>query len=96
MADDPLDVIEAERKTLRAAFAKATTAADKQAIQDKIDDLADLQEKFILDQFQSEAAKVQALSDTLNGIIRELRGHIDSFFLDDLKKIGTKNGLLPK
>lgn len=95
MPDDPLDVIASERETLRAAFKKATTDADKQAIQNKINDLADLQEKVILGQFQDEAAVVSALTDSLNKIIQDLRGHIDSFFLDDLKKIGARNDLAP-
>jgi hypothetical protein len=95
MVDDPLDVIAAAREDLRAAFQKATTDQEKLRIQGQINDLADLQEKTILDQFQNEAEKIKALSDTLNGIIQKLRGHIDSFFLDDLKKIVQRNGLLP-
>ncbi len=96
MADDPLDIIAAERETLRKAFKKATKDEDKQAIQAQIDDLADLQEKVVLEGFQNEAAKIQAMSDGLNTIVQELRGHIDSMFLDDLKKIGTKIGQLAK
>jgi Domain of unknown function (DUF1906) len=92
--DKQLDVIAAERATLANALNQATNDSDKQKILDQLGDLQDLQNQIIFGAFMSEAAVVAALTSNLNDMITELRGHIDSLFLDQLINIGKKNGLL--
>jgi hypothetical protein len=95
MADDPLDVIAAERTTLSNALAQANNDADKQKILGKLGDLQDLQNQIIFDQFESEAALIAAMTASLQAIITDLQGHINNLFLDQLTNIGTQNDLLP-
>lgn len=96
MASDPLEIIQDLEDPLREAYKKATTDADRQKIMEKLQALSDLDLQITLEQFETEIAKLQAITDTLKAIIAELQGHIDNLFMDQLAQVGQQNGLLPQ
>lgn len=96
MASDPLEIIQGLEDPLREAYKKATTDDARQKIVEKLQALSDLDLKITLDQFETEIAKLQAITDTLKTIIAELQGHIDNLFMDQLTQVGQQNGLLPQ
>lgn len=90
-----LDAIGEQRDTLADALDKATDDGARQTIRDQLSALEDVRLQLISDAFDSEAAAIAALSDNLNAMLAKLRGHIDSFYFDELIDIGKKYGLLP-
>lgn len=95
MPSDPLEIIQDLEDPLRHAYKKATTDDDRQKIIEKLQALSDLDLKITLDQFETEIAKLQAITDALKAIITDLQGRIDDLFMDQLTQIGQQNGLLP-
>lgn len=88
MASDPLEIIQDLEDPLREALKKATTDADRQRIEQQLQSLSDLDLAITENNFNSETAKLQAITDTLKTIITELRGHIDNLLLDQLAQTG--------
>ncbi|QOZ77449.1 hypothetical protein XH83_19535 [Bradyrhizobium sp. CCBAU 53351] len=96
MASTPLEIIQDLEESLRQAYKKATTDEDRQKIVEKLQALSDLDLRITLEEFETEIAKLQAITDTLKAIITELQGHIDNLFMDQLAQVGKENGLLPQ
>ncbi|CCD95443.1 hypothetical protein BRAO375_4300010 [Bradyrhizobium sp. ORS 375] len=90
---DTLDTIEIIRGRLRDSFAQASTDEQKQKIKAELKRLSDLQEEVVLQEFESVADEIRALTSTLQQIIDNLTGVIGNFFLQDFDKIGTQAGL---
>lgn len=93
MSSDALEIIQNLEEPLREAVKKATSDADRQKIEQQLQSLSDLDLAITQDDFTSEVAKLQAISDTLREIISELQGQIDNLFLDQLAQTGRDNGL---